>query len=125
MNTITIELCAEDRARLDKLQATMEQLAAKGVPATVTEAPKSEPTQEQLPEQVVIPEVVEPEKAPEPQTEAPKVSVNDVQRKVVELSQAGKKAEVRAIVKAYADKVSTIPEDKLAEVLQKLTALGG
>ncbi len=143
--TVTLELCAEDRARLDKLQATMDKMTfTEGVvlegvvlegvvlegvvEAIATEAPKSEPVEEQLPEQVAIPEVVEPEKTPEPQTEEPKPAVtkSDIQRKVVALSQAGKKAAVKDIVTAYGNtKVSDIPEDKLAEVLQKLTALEG
>ena len=55
----------------------------------------------------------------------PSVSKADIQKKVIDLSSAGKKAEVRDIVKAYADKVSTIPEDKLSEVWAKLTALEG
>ena len=44
---------------------------------------------------------------------------------MVTLSAANKKAEVRAIVKEYADRVSAIPEDKLSEVWAKLKALEG
>lgn len=133
MNTITIELCAEDRERLDRiyealtqrqtdleyvmnkkfdhlgsLLENMELNAMEAAPAAVLEVVKPEP-----------------EEAPAEKPEAPKVKVEDVQQKVVALSAAGKKAEVRDIVKAYADKVSAIPEDKLAEVMQKLSALGG
>ena len=58
--------------------------------------------------------------------EQPTVSRADIQQKVVNLSAAGKKAEVRDIVLAYNNtKVSDIPEDKLAEVWDKLTALEG
>lgn len=57
--------------------------------------------------------------------EEPSPALEDIQKKVVELSAAGKKTEVRAIVKAYADKVSEIPADKLAEVWKQLTALEG
>lgn len=135
MNTITIELCAEDRARLDRLQATLDKMTftegvvLEGGVETTTEAP----AEEQLPEQLNISEVTEPEKAPEPQPEpeAPKPEVvkvdrADIQKKVVALSGAGKKAEVRGIVLAYGNtKVSDIPEDKLAEVMEKLTALEG
>lgn len=60
---------------------------------------------------------------PEPEQTAGKVDKADVQKKVVELSAAGKKAEVRDIVKSYAERVSAIPEDKLAEVMAKLEAL--
>ena len=154
-NHIVIELCAEDRARLDKLQTTLDALA-KGNYTIVTDnirnvdeallrgsignaghpgdmgpvgvAGAAAPA-ESDPEQMSIPEVIEPETPPAseaaPEPEEVKVSVVDVQRLVVSLSQAGKKTEVRDIVKAYADKVSTIPEDKLAEVWKKLSALGG
>jgi hypothetical protein len=57
--------------------------------------------------------------------DAPPVKREDVQKKVVELSAAGKKDAVKAVVTAYAKNVSGIPEDKLAEVLDKLTALEG
>lgn len=60
---------------------------------------------------------------PEPEQTAGKVDKAEVQKKVVELSAAGKKAEVRDIVKSYAERVSAIPEDKLAEVMAKLEAL--
>jgi hypothetical protein len=52
-------------------------------------------------------------------------AVEDVQRKVVELSAAGKKVEVREIVTAYATRVSEVPADKLDEVMAKLIALEG
>lgn len=123
MNIITIELCAEDRARLDRLQAAMERMAGPAIPRAaealqaVAEAVKTAAEEEQLPE--AAPE-------PQPEPEQPKVDRADIQKKVVALSGAGKKAEVRDIVLAYGNtKVSDIPEDKLAEVMEKLTALGG
>lgn len=112
MNTITIELCAEDRARLDAILEALTQ--------SKPEAPKAEP---EHPVSDPFPEA--PTKAEEPKPEAPKVKMEDVQQKVVALSAAGKKAEVRAIVTAYAERVSAVPEDKLAEVLEKLNALEG
>lgn len=58
--------------------------------------------------------------------EAPAVpSTADIQKAVVRLAAAGKKVEVREIVKGYADRVSGIPEDKRAEVLARLSALEG
>ena len=51
--------------------------------------------------------------------------MSDIQKRVVELAAAGKKAQVREIVKSYAERVSEIPEEKLAEVLGRLNALGG
>lgn len=60
---------------------------------------------------------------PSPFPEQPTVKREDVQKKVVELSAAGKKDAVKAIVQAVAKNVSAIPEDKLAEVWDKLTEL--
>lgn len=51
------------------------------------------------------------------------VTYDDVRRKAKELVSDGKKAEVHAIITSYANAVSGIPEDKLAEMWQKLIAL--
>lgn len=117
MNTITIELCAEDRARLDNiLTALTSGRAHASAPETTQEPPKAQP------EETPAPQAEQP-KAEE--TAVPVVALADIQRKVVELSAAGKKAEVRGIVKAYAAKVSDIPVDKTAEVWQQLIDLEG
>lgn len=136
MNTITIELCAEDRARLDKiLEALMARpdctRCAKQVVDYCTQVTgfneygaKVEPETPAEPEHPVenpFPEPASPKEIPA----APAVTKNDVQQKVVALSAAGKKAEVREIVHAYAERVSGIPEDKLPEVMAKLNALEG
>ena len=136
-NIITIALCEEDRKRLDAIENGLAKLClhrcderVKSVtqfvadncttetPTTATEAPKPE-TVEPAPHTDET-----PAQATEP-TEAPvkKVELSEIQQKVVALSAAGKKAEVREIVQAYASRVSAIPEDKLPEVLDKLNAL--
>lgn len=150
MNKITIELCAEDRARIDAVIAALEnrpncegcvkaafemteraQAKAKttkveaneDTPTTTTteaEAPAETPAEYPIDEPPF--DIPEPD-APEP--DAPKVDRADVQRMVVELSAAGKKSEVKEIVMAYAERVSAIPEDKLAEVFAKLNTLEG
>lgn len=131
MTTITIELCAEDRARLDGILEALKSHSCKGCVETIActiaqmtalvepvepiseakEEPKAEPTPE--PEQPAVKE------------DAPAVSLSDIQQKVVTLSAAGKKAQVRDIITAYASRVSAIPEDKVGEVWQKLTELEG
>ena len=120
MNTITIELCAEDRARLDAILAELKNCSTP-FPApnqvctrsAVEEAPK----EEELPNQMTIEEVLA-------KVEAPTIDRADIQRKVVSLSAAGKKDAVRGIVLAYNNtKVSDIPDDKLGEVWEKLNAL--
>ena len=124
MNTITIELCAEDRARLDAILEALKHTYDANTEAT-------EPPQkaEEAPSQPVTPPQEEKpeETAPAPSGSKPEQTVSraDVQRLVVDLSAAGKKAEVKDIVMAYADRVSAIPEDKLAEVYEKLNALEG
>jgi hypothetical protein len=75
------------------------------------EQPKNEPAEE-----------VKPEKAP---TEAPKVTLSDIQQKVVALSAAGKKAEVRDVIKKYADRVSAIAVTAYVEVWDELAKLEG
>lgn len=144
MNTITIELCAEDRARLDAIlkalththdcnscveqvirtiDPLMQSSIADTEAAEQPQEPAKEPAQPVTPPEVEQPAETTTETPESEQT--PTVDRSEVQRKVVELSAAGKKAEVKEIVMAYADRVSTIPEDKLAEVFDKLSALEG
>lgn len=132
MNTITIELCAEDRARLDSLLAKLDRCIGEFIPSGEAHTDygyKAQgveyATQDEAAE-AKLEEIPEPYSEPCPfEAPAPTVTVSDVQQKVVALSAAGKKAEVRDIIHAYAVKVSGIPEDKLAEVMGKLNALEG
>lgn len=141
-NTITIELCAEDRARLDRLATALEarttsadpiqeQLAAviasastpTECPTEATEAPKADAapiiqTEEEAP--------TEAEETTPAETPEPAVTLEQIQQKVVQLAAGfggSKKAKVREIINAYAKKVTDLPEDKWAEVWKKLTAL--
>lgn len=141
MNRITIELCTEDRARLDrviellgglakpqqaepdeltaKLQAIVDQSKNTAEEAEIS-APPVTPNAEEIP--------VQEEEAPpvKEETTLPSVTLAQIQQKVVQLA-AGfdgtKKAKVREIINAYAKKVSDLPEDKWGEVWSKLTAL--
>lgn len=153
MNAIPIELCQEDRARIDKVielltlstgqrcqsgadavqQAFTEQPPVEFTKDTPAEEKPAEPAQEAetkpyYTEAQARATIAELEKAYEVIKEAdtaPRVSNADIQQKVIQLSAAGKKAQVREIVTAVATKVSDIPEDKLAEVWAKLNALEG
>ena len=148
MNNITIELCAEDRARLDRIAGLLEANveASLKIPKTPAETPqktaKAEPQRNTQPEaaeqaqpQKTEPESVKTEDAqPAPVVKEstptepvkPSVTLAQIQQKVVQLA-AGfngtKKAAVREIVNAYAKKVSDLPENKWDEVWSKLTAL--
>ena len=112
MNNIalTINLSADDRARLDKIIELLEKPA---LPRTAPEiVQRSKPA----------------EPAPTPIEEAPKEEVEitpeQIQQKVIQLCATGtKKDKTREIVNAYAPKVSAIPEDKRAEVWEKLLTL--
>ena len=114
MNTITIELCGEDRARLDRILAALEGLN-KPLETTAVD---------------VFAEVfAAPVKTPEApaETETPKATLADVQALVQKLATpaSGKRDAVKRIVNEYAPRVSGIPADKLDEVMQRLTELGG
>ena len=143
MNTITIELGESTQKLLERIDRTLTELLQEtkissdtlelirlavtnagtpfpAVPAEHQAAP--EPIAEEDPAR-------EPEMPAEPQTAGeralPAVKLADVQKKVVDLSTAGKKDAVKAVVQAYAPRVSAIPEDKLVEVLAKLNELEG
>ena len=134
MNTITIELCAEDRARLDNILDALKGGAAchcipsPVAPAVTAEIPAEAPEPPQEKPKAADPNRLtgEAPKAPEePKKDAPEVTAAELQSKVVQLVSAGKKAETRAIVLEYAKSVSEIPAEKRAEVLARLAVLEG
>lgn len=128
MNTITIELCAEDRARLDRILDALTSHdcsrcandVAKYVVGTLETAQEPAEAPEPIKEETTQPE---PEVVAPAAEAAETVSLADIQKKVVALSAAGKKAEVREIVTKYASRVSAIPVEHTAEVWQQLCAL--
>lgn len=127
MNSIIITLPTVE-AKLDRIIELLEQVTTHGcskctesvvkfVASELGQTEQPEPEKEEIPGQEVLVETPAPEK--------PAVKLADVQKKVVDLSTAGQKDAVKAVIQAYAPRVSAIPEDKLAEVLEKLTALEG
>lgn len=107
--TVVFALSEEDRDRLDALAELLKRYE-------LTEEEKKE----------VFFKTPDPEPAPEPeQPEPPKYTAAEIQLKVQKLAApaSGKRDAVRQIVKEYADRVSEIPEDKFAEVMERLTAL--
>ena len=118
LGTFTVEFNADDRARLDRLAELLGQF----VPPTL----ESEPVKVKAVKEV---EPVEPETVPEPveEPEQPTYTAADIQAKVQKLASpaCGKRNEVKALVREYAERVSLIPEDKYNEVMQRLTEIEG
>lgn len=116
INTITIELCQEDRARLDLILSTLAEIADKKPLNAMTG----------LPEAPASTDGMQPVNEPTPfdkEPEKPSVTLEEVQAKAQKLlaPSSGKRDQVRALIKGYAERVSLIPEDKWTEVMQKLT----
>lgn len=157
-NTITIELCSEDRARLDRLAEALERKTCDKCVASAlqwqkayTEQPtETDPIQQKLAETLAkandaveapknateeaeastpttTPQAEEKPTDEEPATAptAPTVDREELKAKVINLCAKGLKEQARDIVKAYAQTVRDIPEDKLNECYAKLVALEG
>ena len=146
---VTVELCQEDRKRLDELisfagllvgeQKQYNNFITNLVCAKPAElAPAEEPAGTPAPVEPAAAETGhpvdevsphgEPEPAAEPeQPEAPKYTKEDilalVQKLAAPTSPEHKRTGAKAIVKSYGAKVSDIPADKYAEAMDKLTAL--
>lgn len=136
MNKIVFELCAEDRARLDRLTEALEKTAPieiefnpVALDTTPQEAPKEEPKENNSPKEEPTPEATtedtEPTQDDEPELN---ITLEHIQQKVMQLAVdngGAKKAQVRAVISAYGSKVSDLKDqpDKWAEVWEKLTAL--
>lgn len=112
MTTIKLELSPTVEAKLDRIIELLSNAPAQPEALTPAVAEPEKPV-----------EAVQPEAPAEEPAPAKTYTQSDVQQAVVRLSAAGKKAQVREIVKFYADRVSAIPADKYAEVMEKLTAL--
>ena len=146
MNTITIELCAEDRARLDRLAEALEKRACDSCVTSALEIMKSQqqdPVQKALAETLAKAEKpaaateaetlpTTPEKQEEPKAESdasdvPPVTLEQIQQKVITIAATSndKKAKAREIISAYGTKISDLKDkpDKWAEVWEKLVAL--
>lgn len=135
-NFITIELCAEDRGRLDRLIAALEQKhcekcvkdaieyttkvqqEAKAQAADAIEALKNAPQEaEASPHTTNIPN----------EETSPAVTHDELMAKVIALSSKDVKlkAQARDIILSYAPRVKAVPEDKLGECYERLVALEG
>ena len=153
-NFITIELCTEDRARLDKYNQLLEaQITAtlslidvinERIPAPVrVTANINDDLTKKLQEVVdraktpVVPVEAQtltttpttekiPTEAKETEpTPVKTVSRNELGTKVRELMTKGYREQVKAVIQSYAPTVPGVPDDKLTECYEKLVALEG
>ena len=132
-NHITIELCKEDRQRIDELIAFAGLIASemKSKPNHMEFAPDGTitVTHEEHPVDAVAPHG-DPEPVAtvsEVEKVEPKYTKEDIMAKVQALAAPNnpKREQAKAIVKSYGAKVSDIPEDKYDEVMDKLVELEG
>lgn len=131
-NTINIILSIsdEDRERIDALIGklapvkvdTYEEIDPEIPQEKPQEAPKAEPQEKSQPEPEKPTEAAEPENY---DVLAPQFTVADIRQKVMNLSSSGKRAEAKALVFEYADRITDIPAEKVDEVMERLTALEG
>lgn len=144
-NNITIELCAEDRARLDRLAEALERRACdkcvisavecikttletknESVPQASTKPLTEEKTPEVQPAtDVEEAQITEPNEEPATEPNLPTVDRAELRAKVIELSAKGLKEQTRDIIRSYAQTVTAVPEDKVAECYAQLIALEG
>jgi hypothetical protein len=151
-NIITIELCAEDRARLDRLAEALERKTCDRCVSAALEYKDAvqDEVQQKLAETMAKASAKQEKETPvetaENATEAteaaalpvtqpeeempaePTVTLAQIQQKVVQLAagfDGAKKAAVRAVINEYGAKVSDLKDhpDKWAEVWDKLTKL--
>lgn len=125
MNNITIELCQEDRARLDRILDALEKRPAcdRCVESAVRLATNAPQEAADAPVPAATPEPAQdiPAEQPAKPVEAPTVA--QLQKKVSQVIAAGMKAEAKAIIKSYADSISDVPEAKRAEAIERLEQL--
>jgi hypothetical protein len=129
-NRITIELCQEDRERLDLLSSAIIALGdvlLKGqAPAVAVQPAEKVEEVNEHPVDAVSPHgLPEPVAEPVAEPEKPKYTKADIQAKVQKLAtpNSPNREQAKAIVKSYGAKISDIPEDKYDEVMAKLAEL--
>ena len=152
-NKITIELCEEDRARIDRLIAAVEKRTVQVESALEqrysikTEEQKDDPVQKALAEVVARASNATESHAETTETQTPTTTTQadekptgeeneptaptktvtraELGAKVRELMTKGFKEQTKEIVKTYAPTVPEVPEDKVAECYAKLVKLEG
>jgi hypothetical protein len=119
MNTITIQLCEEDRSRIDSLIGSISLLTS------VIGSALDKETQEKIIAENTEPDQTPVVEEPTPEPAAPEVkpvSLAEFQKAVTMAVAKGAEAKkaAKAIINKYAESVSGVPEDKRAEVMAEL-----
>lgn len=120
--TVNVELGPESKALLNQLLEALTQKPTGCHCHSGTEAPATpQPASNEPPE--VVDESSEPEVSTYTREDIQALVQTLAGPKSTENPYGGKRAETRAIVKKYAEKVGNIPEDKFAEVMEQLLEL--
>ena len=128
MNTITIELSAEDRARLDAILEALKTITAPAQEAQTAAIATKKPepvkvsTESEKPAEKAT-EAAEDAKEPKPAHAPDRRTIKSLAVKKI---QAGHRDEVKALIHAYgAEKIDMVPEDKLVAFVADLEKIGG
>lgn len=123
-NRITIELCEDDRARLDRLAEAMERKSCDKCVKDACEYLSVAIKQTEEKKEAIIENLSEPATIEQTPAESD-IDHAELRAKVIELSAKGLKDQVRDIVRTYAQTVTDVPADKVSECYKKLEALEG
>lgn len=119
--TLTVQLCAEDRARLDAILAALQ---AVGTPYAAPVTPQAALETHDAPAPVTdTPEPEQPAQDAQSASETQHATRGMVQDLVITLASWGHKSEAREIVQRFAPRVSAIPEANLDDVFTALDAV--
>ena len=121
---LTIELCAEDRARLDAILAALQAVGTPFSPPAPAQTVETAPETHDAPAPVTGgPEPEQPAQDTQDGAETQHVTHGMVQDLVITLASWGHKSEAREIVQRYAPRVSAIPDADLDAVFTALDAV--
>ena len=121
---LTIELCAEDRARLDAILTALQAVGTPFNPPELAQPGKKDPETHDAPTPVTSgPETEQPAQDTQDGAETQHATHGMVQDLVITLASQGHKAEAREIVQRYAPRVSAIPDADLDAVYVALDAV--
>lgn len=123
---LTIELCAEDRARLDAILAALQAVGTPFSPPAPAQTVETATETHDSTAPVPVtggPELEQPAQDTQDSAETQHATHGMVQDLVITLSSQGHKAEAREIVQRYAPRVSAIPDADLDAVYVALDAV--